>query len=58
MKRENNHGEGGHVCPSFLQEMPDSATFISGVNAVFILYVFAVPDDEEFELKNPAVSRD
>ena len=19
MKRENNHGEGGHVCPSFLQ---------------------------------------
>ena len=20
MKRENNHGEGGHVCPSFFQE--------------------------------------
>ena len=19
MKRENNHGEGGHVCPSFFQ---------------------------------------
>ena len=20
MKRENNHGEGGHVCPSFFKE--------------------------------------